>query len=196
MASFLVKLSDSAPSRVLEGGNNAVIVQAEDAADAKLMAEFASTVDAADWDGATVTTIAVASDLLGWKLRVTVSDPAAAADVTPLGDFTYTGVTSDTIDLMGAGIQALIDADANFTSVYTSATQLLQIAAVGDNIGDHAIQIGFFPPGADTALNAEIGGVVGFVASVVDEGIAAAVLTATLAADTHEVPSVPILVKA
>jgi len=196
MTSFLVKLSDSAPSKVLENGANAVVVEAEDAADAKIMAEFASTVDGADWAGATATAIAVASDLLGWKIRVTASDPAAAAGVAPLGDFTYTGVASDTIDLAGTALAAVINADANFTSTYTTATQLLQIAAIGDDIGDHAVQIGFFPPGADTTLNAEIGGVVGFVASVVDEGIAGAVLTATFAADAHAIPSVPVLVKA
>lgn len=197
MTSFLVKLSDSAPSKVLENGANAVIVEAEDATDAKTMAEFASKIDGADWAGATVTTIAAPSDMLGWKVRVIALDPAAAAGVAPLGDFTYTGVASDTLDLMGTGVAALINADANFTSLYTAATQLLDIAAIGDDIGDHLILIGFFPPGADTKLVAgEIGGVTGFVASVVDEGIAAAVLTATLAADAHVVPSVPVLVKA
>ena len=197
MTSFLVKLSDSAPSKVLENGANAVVVEAEDAADAKLMAEFASKIDGADWAGATATVIAAASDLLGWKLRVVVIDPAAAAGVVALGDFTYTGVASDTLDLMGTAVAALINADASFTSLYTGASQLLDIAAIGDDVGDHIVLIGFFPPGADTTLvSGEIGGVAGFVASVVDEGIAAAVLTATFAADAHIVPSVPILVKA
>jgi len=197
MTSFLVKLSDSAPSKVLENGSNAVVVEAEDAADAKIMAEFASKIDGADWAGADVTTIAAPSDMLGWKVRVVVIDPAAAADVAPLGDFTYTGIASDVLDDMGTALAALVNAAAAFTSIYTTATQLLQVAAIGDGIGDHLVLIGFFPPGADTTLlSGEIGGVAGFVASVVDEGIAAAVLTATFAADAHVVPSVPILVKA
>lgn len=197
MTSFLVKLNTGDTGMVLENGANAVVIEAEDAADAKLMAGFASNIDAADWNGATATAIAAASDMLGWKVRVKVFDPASAADVAPLGDFTYTGVASDTLDLMGTGVAALVNADANFTSVYTAVSQLLQVAAIGDNIGDHAVLIGFFPPGAPTTLvSGEIGGVTGFVASVVDEGIAGAVLTATLAADAHVVPSVPILVKA
>ena len=197
MTSFLVKLSDSAPSKVLENGANAVVVEAEDTADAKLMAEFASKIDGADWAGATATAIAAASDLLGWKIRVVVIDPAAAAGVVAFEDVTYTGVASDTIDLVGTAVAALLAANAGLTAVYTAASQLLDIAAIGDDVGDHIVLIGFFPPGADTTLvSGEIGGVAGFVASVVDEGIAAAVLTATFAADAHIVPSVPILVKA
>ena len=197
MTSFLVKLSDSAPSKVLENVANAVVVEAEDTADAKLMAEFASKIDGADWAGATATAIAAASDLLGWKIRVVVIDPAAAAGVVAFEDVTYTGVASDTIDLVGTAVAALLAANAGLTAVYTAASQLLDIAAIGDDVGDHIVLIGFFPPGADTTLvSGEIGGVAGFVASVVDEGIAAAVLTATFAADAHIVPSVPILVKA
>lgn len=197
MTSFLVTLSATAPSKVLENGSNAVVVEAEDATDAKTMAEFASTIDGADWAGATVTTIAAPSDMLGWKVRVIVIDPAAAAGVVALGDFTYTGIATNDLDDMGTGITALIDADANFVSTYTTATQVLEIAEIADDLGDHIVLIGFFPPGTDTTLTAgEIGGVTGFVASVVDEGIAAAVLSATFAADSHVVPSVPILVKA
>lgn len=196
MTSFLVTLSASSPGRVLENGSNAVVVEAEDATDAKTMAEFASNIDGADWAGATVTTIAAPSDMLGWKVRVIVIDPAAAAGVVALGDFTYTGIATNDLDDMGTAVAALIDADANFTGVYTTATQLLQIAEIADDLGDHIVLIGFFPPGADTILvSGEIGGVTGFVASVVDQGIAAAVLTATFAADAHVVPSVPILLR-
>ena len=197
MTSFLVKLSDSAPSKVLENGANAVVVEAEDAADAKLMAEFASKIDGADWAGATATTIAAASDMLGWKVRVVVIDPAAAAGVAAFEDVTYTGIASDALDDMGTAVAALLAANAGLTATYTTATQLLTAAIIGDGVGDHIVLIGFFPPGADTTLvSGEIGGVAGFVASVVDEGIAGAVLTATFAADTHVVPNVPVLVKA
>ncbi len=197
MASFLVKLSDTAPSRVLENGFNAVVVIAEDAADARIMAETASTVDGADWAGATVTTLAEPADMLGWKVRVIVIDPAAVAGVVAFEDVTYTGIATDALDDMGTAVALLLAANAGLTSIYATATQLLTVSDIGDALGDHILLIGFFPPGADTTLVAgEIGGVVGFVASVVDEGIAAAVLTATFAADSHIVPSVPVLVTA
>lgn len=196
MASYLVQLADQG-GRVLEGGMNAVVVEAEDAAAAREMAEFASGVDAADWANATVTELTAAADMQGWQVRVIVSDPAAAAGVAPVFDDTYVGMAADTLDSLGIGIAALLNVP--FTASYTAGTQVLVIAtgSGSDDLGDHQVRIGFFPPGASTEFGeaVQVGGVTGFVASVTDEGVNTADLDATFAADAYVVPSVPVLAK-
>jgi len=193
MAEFLVQLDANSSGRSLEGGANVVIVVAEDAADARAMAAFASGVDVAEWSTAqaTVTTLAVAADMEGWQLRATISTPAGATSF----DGTYVGIAADVLDDMGDGIAALLNVP--FTASYTGATQTL-ILATGtgtDDLGDNIVQVGLFPPGAPTKMTGEISGVPGFVSTVTDEGITTADLTVVFAADAHLVPSVPVLLK-
>lgn len=191
MAEYLVQLA-AVTGFTLEGGANAVVVVAEDAADALLMAESASTVDAADWANATAEVLASPSDMLGWIFRALIITPAGAV----LNDFQYTGIASDALDDMGDGLAAL--ANVPYTAAYNSTTQALTLATgTGtDDLGDHEVRTGFFPPGStDLRLDGEIGGIVGAVASVTDEGASNADLTITLAADAWVVPSVPVLVK-
>jgi len=191
MAEFLVQLP-AEPGFTLQGGANSVVVSAEDAADARAMAGFATELDVANWAAATVTTLAAAGDMEGWQLRITISTPDG---LTVSFDGTYVGTAAQDLDDMGDGIQALLNVP--FTSSYTGATQTL-ILATGtgtDDLGDNVVQVGFFPPGVPTTMTGEISGVPGFVATVTDEGVAAADLTAVFAADAHVVPSVPVLLK-
>ena len=190
MAEFLVQLP-AEPGFTLLGGGNAVVVSAEDAADARIMAAFATEVDAANWAAAAVTTLGAAANMLGLSLRITISTPAGGVSF----DETYVGVGTDDLDDMGDGMALLLNVP--FTATYTTATQTF-ILATGtgtDDLGDNIVQVGFFPPGVPTVMTGEISGVIGFVATVTDEGAANADLTVVLAADAHVVPSVPVLLK-
>lgn len=191
MAEYLVQLA-ATTGFTLEGGGNAVVVVAEDAADALLMAERTSKVDAADWANAAANLLVSPSDMLGWIFRVLIITPAGAV----LNDFQYTGIASDALDDMGDGLTAL--ANVPYTAAYNSTTQVITLATgTGtDDLGDHEVRAGFFPPGeTDLGLNGEIGGIVGAISAVQDEGASNADLEVTLAADAWVVPSVPVLVK-
>lgn len=191
MAEFLVQLVDTT-GYTLQGGANSVVVSAEDAADARAAAGFATELDTADWATAVVTTLAEASDMEGWQIRVTIS---TADGLTTSFDGTYVGIAADVLDDLGDGIQALLNVP--FTSSYTGATQTL-ILATGtgtDDLGDNIVQVGLFPPGTPTVMTGEISGIPGFVATVTDEGASNADLTVVFAADAHVVPSVPVLLK-
>ncbi len=196
MAEFLVQLPEQT-GFTLEQGKNAVIVSANNAADARIMARRVSNVDVADWANATVTTLAAASDMLGWRFRCQIITPAGVV----LNDITYTGIASDTLDDMGAGLAALFNVP--YTASYNATTQVIILAtgAAVDDLGDHEVRVGMFPPQStsdndDLRLNTEINGVAGAVASVTDQGVASANLEVTLAADAWVVPSVPVLIKA
>lgn len=192
MAAFLVQL-DPVTGFTLHNGANAVVVEAEDAADARVMAGFASELDVADWAGATATAIAAPADMIGWQLRCQVLEADGASIKA---DDTYVGIASDALDDMAAGMVILLNANASIAAAsYNSTTQVLTVAETTDALGDHLVQVGFFPPGVPTKMTGEISGVPGFVASVTDEGAGAAALAATFAADAHIVPSVPVLVK-
>jgi hypothetical protein len=193
MATYLVTLNANTPARILEGGADSVLVIAADADDAKDMAAFASTVDSADWANATATLVASPADLTGWSVRCQVLEFASGADIA---DVTHVGIGSDGIDEVGDALVLLLNALAGIAnSAYDSATQILTISSIADAQGDNLVQIGFFPPGVDTVMTGEISGVRGFVTTVVDQGITAAVLTATFEADAYVLPSTMTLLK-
>jgi hypothetical protein len=84
---------------------------------------------------------------------------------------------------VGAGLEALFDG-VGLTSTYTAATQVLEIAAIGDAIGDHTVEMFVIPPGG------YLPGITTMEASKVHEGIAAAVLSVTFVADSPAIPFV------
>lgn len=189
MATFLVTLPEKS-GYTLQKGVNAILVVAEDAADAKAMAKTQFSGDSnAAWESATATAIVVATDMEGWRLRVQVLAPAGG---TVEADVTYTGIGSDVLDDMGTAVAILLNATANIANAgYTGVTQVLIAATgAGDGLGDHKLIVELYPP-----LPADTSEIPGFVASITDEGASNADISATLAADAHLVPGVPVLLK-
>ncbi len=86
------------------GKVNRVIVFAEDSADAIAMAKaFTDVGGNAIWAAATVTEIAVASDMTGWRLSISVSDTANAEVADIVSVSSGIAVTSVTINAGGTG---------------------------------------------------------------------------------------------
>jgi hypothetical protein len=196
MASAYLVTLPASPGFTLEYGKNAVVVYADSAADAKIMAEYASTLDAADWADATATAIAAPSDLEDWQFRVQVMAAAGAAGTAPITDVTYTAIALDDLDAVGdALVVALNAAGPMAAAAYTTPT--LTIAAAGDALGDQKVRVGAFPPGADTSMNGAMGkyGIDSFLGALTDGGASGAALTLVLTVATA-VPNVPVLVKA
>jgi len=183
MPAFLVETADDPVSRV--DGSDMAVVFAATAADAKAMAQAKFSGDGnASWGAATVTEVIADPDLEGWRLRVRVAAPAGGPNVL---DETYTGIASDAIDDMGAGIEALIDA-TGLTALYTDATQVLIVATGSgtDDLGDHTMLVEMLPP---LALSAEPVAVPGFVTAQSDEGTDTDDLDCTFSADAYVVPN-------
>lgn len=187
MPAFLVEASKSDVSQRVNRADG-VIVFAADAADARAMAQARFSGDGnPSWAAATATQIVADPDYEGWRLRVRITPPTGSTPSADLHDVTYTGAASDTMDLMGAGIEALLDA-AGLTATYTSATQVL-IAATGsgtDDLGDHTLTVEFLPP---LTVAGDPVAIPGFVASgPTHEGVATANLDVTFEADAYVVP--------
>lgn len=185
MAQYLVQLDHAAQNQVMFNGVDTVVVEAADATEAREMAasQFAGDSDAV-WLAATATLIAMDADFEGWTFRVIVTVP----DGADLHDVSYVGIAADDIDEVGAALEVLFDA-AGLTSTYTAATQVLEIADIADGIGDHVLTFSVIPPSGFSP------GVTSMVASHVDEGIAAAVLSVTFVADAPDIPKVTALLK-
>lgn len=185
MPAYMVKASQNDVVNRVDG-TDMVVVFAADAPDAKAMAKALHSGDGnASWDAATATQIAAASDYEGWRLRVRVTPPNGVAD---LYDFTYTGASSDTIDLMGAGMAALLNVP--LTSTYTGATQVLIVAtgSGADDLGDHSVLVEMLPP---LTQSKDPVAIPGFIASgPTHEGSATDDLNVTLEADAYVVPLV------
>lgn len=186
MAQYVVQLDHAAQNQVMFNGIDSIVVEAASVAEARAMAssQFAGDSDAV-WALATATLVEADADFEGWTFRVVVGDPGTA----DIADESYVGAAADTLDLMGAGIAALLAAHAELTTTYTAGTQVLEVATIGDGIGDHKLNFWFIPPSGYAP------GVATMVASSVDEGIAAAILTITLVADGPTIPKVTALLR-
>ena len=197
MATFFVQLADQG-GRVLEYGYNVVVVDAEDAASARIAAERASTLDNADWANSTVTSHAPAADIELWTFRVVLIDPASGEGVAPVNDFLYTGAALDVLDDFGAGMAAL--ANVPYTATWDIAPQEI-ILATGtgtDDLGDHLIFAGFFAPGEDNTLDysgPRFQGQSDFMVGATDEGAAAANLILEIQTDAWVWPGEAVLAR-
>jgi hypothetical protein len=136
------------------------------------------------WDGDSWEALAGVTDDTG-SLKVAglndvvFTQPAdwAAATINSQGPYYYIaavidGGTHTTDPLIGQ-----IWAGNGFRSAYDTGTNVLTVAAIADGIGDHSIEVEAKLPNAD-------GGLSDLVGTVVDGGIAAAVLTVVLTPET------------
>lgn len=178
---FAVSIPDSMNAIGSRNGVRGAVVYANNSADAIdfLQSLYGGDLDAL-WEGATVTAVAAAADMVGWTLRVVVQTP----DNDNLYDVEVIGAgADDTIDEIAALMVTALEAAGGADLTPSYASNVLTIAAIADDIGDHHITVEWYAPNSRVAIP-------GFVLSTVDEGIAGAVLTATFAADAYTVPAV------
>jgi len=109
MTIFLLELPELGGNSKRDGVS-AMIVEADDVAKSRLLASAQDEGDN-DWVGSTATTIAagIASDYAGFVYNVRVSNSATSDGQSDFIDVSYTGVASDTIDLVGAGLEAALN---------------------------------------------------------------------------------------
>lgn len=163
-----------------------VIVVAEDSTEAKQMAASFNSGDGnTAWNNATVTTLAAASNLDGFVLRVQLFNTSGVR----VEDVSVTGVSSATIDSIAALMVTALNATATLAgAAYNSSTQVLKIAdATTDAIGNFTFVITLTPP---IATHGDPQNLSGWFASHTDGGMAAADLKVTLGADTRTLPKV------
>ena len=161
------------------------VVYADNSTDVKELLEalYGSDLDAL-WANSTVTAMAAASNMLGWSMKVVLTHPTTGAEVY---NVTVTGSGSDdTIDEIAALMVTALEAagGASLTPSYNSGTQVLKVAAIADNLGDHQLAVSVFSPLSDKVA------IPGFVGTIVDHGVAGADVTVTFAADAYTVPAV------
>lgn len=158
----------------LKNGVNSILVWAEDATDAETLAKACHDFGASDaaWAAATYTLCAAGANFLGWRLRIKVQG-ATGVDVT------VTGAAAATVDDIGDLMVIALNATTPIAnSAY--ATPALTISSIADGIGDHKVYAWFLPPLASTTWPDPTVSLAGAMGAIVDEGIAAAVLTIQL----------------
>jgi len=162
----------SGPKTIINGVKN-IVVEADDAATARSLAIGANAFDST-WSDSTALDADTqsAADYLGYAYRVLVTSPAGAV----VADVTHTGIASDDVDAVGAALVILLNATASIAAA-SYLSNVLTAAAVSDGLGDHTLTVTATPPGAFSTVPQLVG-------AIVDEGIAAAVLTAATPAPT------------
>jgi len=112
MALYLLQLPTRGGTSRIDGVK-ARVIEADSEAAAKRVASAQDQGDT-DWTGATATAIAagVASDYEGFVYNVKVSGDPLVAGSPDILDVTYTGASSDTVDLIGAALANLLSGAA------------------------------------------------------------------------------------
>ena len=92
-------------------------------------------------------------------------------------------------DSIGAAAVVAIEAvgGADLTPSYNASTNVLTVAAIADDIGDHRLVVDLYDASKNEAVN-----IPGLLGTIVDEGIAGAVLTVAFGADSYTLPSEPV----
>jgi hypothetical protein len=148
MALFKVVLQSGAFTTL--GGNNAMIVEADNAADAKAAAMNHSDDDAAPWDQATATEITPDAALAGLRIevRITADDDNGFEDDVVVSYDVPEGASADTVDEVGALLVAALNAHADLASVtYTAGSDTVTIVAA-NNVGLSEISAKVYASGA------------------------------------------------
>lgn len=157
----------------LKEGKDAAIVVAASSADAKqiLKAYLGLPSDAA-WAAATVTELTEGTDLADWRARVTIKDTLGAV----VEQVTVTGVTVADFDSIAALLVTALNATSSIAAASYS-TPNLTIAAIGDGIGDHTVEVAFLAPSTWDDPEIVLASLFG---TITHEGIAGAVLAVVM----------------
>ena len=155
-------------------GKDTLIVSAESSAEAILTAKaYLHLPSDAAWAASTPVLLAHDVDLVGWRLRIHITDPA---DDSTVEDVYTTATAGDTFDEIGDLAVIALNATTSIGNASYS-TPALDIAAIADNIGDMAVAVTFLPPVTwdDPTINFPA-----MVGAITDEGIAGAALVVVL----------------
>ena len=170
----------------LKGGNDSVIVWAEDATQAKSLASAAMSNDvpAAAWTAATATALVVGTELEGWTFTVNLVDP-----VTPFTELSvsHTATNGQVIDDVGTALATALNATAIDGAAYNTGTNVLTIVETTDSMGDWVIEAYATPPSTATSTSligfGDTGArVTGFFGAITAAGAAGIARTSTLVA--------------
>lgn len=168
---FNVQLTEN-DKTYLENGNDSMIVTAESAADAKLVAKARVTLPSdAAWANATVTEIVDAADLEGWRAKINISLAGSTVE-----EVEVTAASGDDFDDIGGDLVTALNATASIAGAAYS-TPNLKIAETTDGIGDHTVTLYFLPPTTwdDPTIN-----FASFYGTLVHEGASGDALTVVL----------------
>jgi len=169
MAKFYVAAEPIQGTKV--NGTRAVVVDAVDAAMARLLASSLYGEDSGWTDSTPVDlTAAFAATFVNFKYRFRVSGHAGQPDIL---DYTYTA-GAETTDQAAASIVAALAAIGGPFVGAKYATPLLTPSVAAQGIGDHRLSVEITPAGSATPLASLVG-------AIVHNGIAAADLSVVLA---------------
>lgn len=114
MAFFLLTLPAEGGQAIV-GEATGYLVEADSAAQARDMATAQFGADQ-DWTDASVTAVDIttlsAADYTGWKYKLTIRNPAQGGNEGVIHRVEYTGVASDTVNLIGGELVALLQGAA------------------------------------------------------------------------------------
>lgn len=170
----------------LKGGNDSVIVWAEDATQAKSLASAAMSNDvpAAAWTAATATALVVGTELEGWTFTINLTDP-----VTPFTELSvsHTATNGQVIDDVGTALATALNATVIDGAAYNTGTNVLTIVETTDSMGDWVIEAYATPPSTATSTSligfGDTGArVTGFFGAITAAGAAGIARTSTLVA--------------
>lgn len=175
MPAYLVQRDRTKSGGTLVNKCDAAVVFAADAAGAKALAASIYQADGAAWADATVTAVAAAADLTGYRFRLRLLGTAV--------DVSYTGVASDTWDLVAAALVTALNATAEIANAaYNATTNVLTVAGVADALGDMSLVAELFLPGCEEPVSGVLG-------AVVSAGAEADAVTLAMPADGAVIPT-------
>jgi hypothetical protein len=141
MPAFIVQIVRTGGQSFIEG-RDCVLVNAASEADARAAAKnviLGSGYSSEAWDAATVTEIAAAADLEGFRLRVAILE----ADI----DVIVTGAAAATIDDLGTAAAAALNALPEIAgATYNTGTNVLTVCDAADDLSAFALTVELLPP--------------------------------------------------
>ena len=129
----------------LTGGNDAALVWADSAEQARSMASAALSGDvpAAAWDNADVFEITSGTELEGWVFTINLTDNQAPFTLISVS---VTGTNGQDIDAIGTALATALNATVINGAAYVGASNVLTIVQTTDNMGDWFIEMKSTPP--------------------------------------------------
>lgn len=181
MPAYIV-LAASLCGATLEGHANAQVVFAANATQAKEICASKFDSDGALWSTATVTEVTACTNWSGWTFKIEITKGFGTGGADPNSVTVLGSDTNETIDKVAALLVTALNALPVIANAsYDAATNILTVASIADGIGDAKLLVTITPPDGKSAIASLVG-------TVVDGGIAGAVLTVILPADSAVIP--------
>ena len=189
MPKYLVRNPEPTNGRKVVKG---LVVNAVDETMAKQLA--ASYTDDSTWIGATVTaddltTNGFGNGLEGYVYRIQVGRKTGDLQAGPLVDVSVTGGSSWGLEEMGLALRNALNARPQIAgSTFALGTpggedNVLKVAETTDNLGDRSLSLRVYLPGGKEPVASMTG-------TIVDSGVAAAVLSVNLTYPTSNYPQI------